>query len=322
MLGLVILLGVGLVIAWFAGVIWTIRLLTHPPRRTFAWAVSKGLPSDPSEADPSREFDAFTFRTPDGRGEFAAWSIAGEDPTGPIAIFTHGWGESRQAVIPRLDALAPVCSRIFAWDLPGHGESSGACHLGARESRPLHTLIGLALGAGDLPRDRSEPSVTSARNRAVVLVGFSLGAGVSLDVARNGDRRVVGVIAEAPYRLPVTPARNVLSMRRLPHRATLRPAVAWLGLRFVRDPRWPGFDRAEIAAGIRCPVLVLHGDADAVCPSRDGADIARAAPGGALASISQGAHTSLWTEDTTRRAAIEATTEFLRRVSRSTPVAR
>jgi fermentation-respiration switch protein FrsA (DUF1100 family) len=109
------------------------------------------------------------------------------------------------------------------------------------------------------------------------------------------------VIAEAPYRLPRTPARNVLRLSGLPHSWNVAPAFWMLGLRLGVGVRWRGFDRAEHAARLTSPLLVLHGDADAVCPLIDAEAIverARAAGVAAqLAVIAGGSHNGLWTDE-------------------------
>jgi pimeloyl-ACP methyl ester carboxylesterase len=60
--------------------------------------------------------------------------------------------------------------------------------------------------------------------------------------------------------------------------------------------RWRGFDRAVLAARVKCPLVVLHGDLDAVCPVADGEAIAQAAARGKLVVVRGGGHLDLWSE--------------------------
>lgn len=279
--GLLQLLALGLVIAILMAALYAGWMLTHPPRRTYASAVARARPGDPSELPAPRPFSTWQFEH-DGAA-FPIWDIPGDDPRGPVILMTHGWADSRLGALQRLGPVLPVASRILAWDLRGHGEATGLCRLGTREVEDLVALID-HIRAGD-------PA------RPVVLFGWSLGAGVSIAAAARPEisPHITGVIAEAPYRLPWTPARRVMHARGLPYRANLPIAFFVLGLLLGAGPRWRNFDRARHAARLRCPLLVLHGEHDAICPVEDGRAIAEARHG-TLAVIPHGGHNNLWTE--------------------------
>lgn len=330
MTGLLILLAIGAVIFWATMVAYVAWMLTHPPRRTYASAVARARPGEPSELEPPRAFASWTFRS---RGlEFPVWDIAGDDPGGPVVILTHGWADSRIGGLARVPAIAPHASRVILWDLPGHGEAPGVCRLGTREAGDLRVLL-------ETVGERRTDSPT-----ALVLYGWSLGAGVSIVVARD-DPRVAAVIAESPYRLPATPARNVLRARALPHRLNLPPAMWLLGTLFGVGPQYPRtarvskrrgamtpgstplahargssnghtpalqlFDRAAHAAALPCPLLVIHGTDDEVCPIEDGRAIAAAAPAGRIVEIAGGRHNDLWTEPANAERCADAVRRFL-----------
>lgn len=270
MVGLLLILAIGasIFLSLLVGqVVWT---LTHPPRRTFAWAVARGRPSDPSELDESPPFESWTFRG------CAIWDVQGERDAGPTIVVTHGWGDSRLGGLTRLHALLPHASRLVLWEMPGHGESAGSCALGVREISVLGALI------DHLGTD------------SIVLYGWSLGAGVSIAAAARDE--VIGVIAEAPYRKAVTPARNVLKFNHLPHHVNLPIALWVLGVRFGVGPGWRGFDRADWASKVSAPLLVVHGSDDEICPLRDGREIAEAAPAGEFTLIEGARHNDLWTD--------------------------
>lgn len=287
MLGLLTFLVLGLLIAWMGGVVAVHRTLTHPPRRTYASAVSRGRAGDPGELEPPRRFEAWEFSS---RGlSLPAWDLAGDDPAGPVAILSHGWGDSRIGALQRLPLLLPSVSRVIAWDMPGHGDAPGTSTLGACEVEDLRALI----------EHLHEP------HRGIVLFGWSLGAGVSIAAAAAlagaaNAPRVALVIAEAPYRLPATPARAMLRAMRWPAVGLVPPAL-WLAS--VRAPvlRSPGrFDRAAAAGGLLCPLLVLHGERDEICPVEDGRSIAVAAgavqPESRIEVFPGAFHNDLWQE--------------------------
>jgi len=323
MLGLALLLAVGLALFWGMLTWQAARLIGRPPRRTYAWTVSRGVPGDPSELIPARAFEPISLDIPGTRGApIPVWDIRGDEPRAPVVVFSHGWGESRIAVLQRIGALAPHCSRIVAWDMPGHGERpNGPSPLGTHEASELAAIVAYARGERldsegfDLqacleggPRAGSPP---------IVLHGFSLGAGVSLACAALAPAWIDGVIAEAPYRLPWTPARNVLRDMGLPWRTNLMPAMWMLGAARSVRPSWRGFDRAVIASRVHCPVLVIHGTADEVCPIEDGRKIANATAHGRIVEIPGARHLELWTVEPHRAACAAATGEFLRGILRS-----
>lgn len=269
MLGLLPLLALGLLIYTVVLTVATFRGLTRPARRGYAWAVSKGLPGEPSELSSPRRFDRFEFSR-DGVA-FVGWSIDGGSSAGPVVVLTHGWADSKVGGLTRAEAVAPCASRVIAWDLRGHGESGGTSTLGLEEKADLLALI-----------------ETLESDRPVVLFGWSLGAGVSIAAAVECDR-VEAVIAESPYRLATTPARNVLLARFMPWRINLPLAMRLIG----SASAWRRFDRCEIASRLRVPLLVLHGADDPVAPVDDGRSIAEAGRG-ELVTLPAG-HNDIWT---------------------------
>jgi pimeloyl-ACP methyl ester carboxylesterase len=291
----VLAIGLLLVLVWITAQTW--YGLTRPPRRTYASALARGTPGDPSELlQGAREYKSWAFQS-DGLW-LPVWEIPGDRPDGPVIILSHGWGSSRIGALSRVPALLPLASCIIAWDMRGQGDAPGTCSLGARETRDLRLLCAEAPGDGP-----------------VVLMGWSLGAGISI-AAACGVPRVAAVIAEAPYRHVVTPARNMLLTNGMPGGATLDIALAWVGLTSGVGPKWNqpvAFDRAWHAAQLSCPLLVLHGDADSISPTTDGREIAAAARDGTYINIPTGGHQSLWIQPDSAAICINAVRDFISR---------
>lgn len=314
---------------WIALVLWTICQLTHPPRRTFAVALSQGRAPDPSKLDPRpgsttpREFTSYTI-TADNH-ELPVWDMPGDNPAGPTLILTHGWGDSRIGALSRANALLPFVSRCVMWDMPGQGDAPGVCTLGLREVSALRALIQHVhtdppsrLNAPQ-PSQNAEAPTTSPHR--IVLFGWSMGAGVSLAAAaslvsqQTDTVQIAGVIAESPYRAPITPARAVFTLQGLPHKLTLHPALTLIGLwqgvgasfpigasQATRDPSLtkllPTFDRAVIAQTLKTqaiPLLIIHGTLDSTCPIQDAHAIAREAAT-TVQHIDGAGHFGLWTD--------------------------
>lgn len=127
-----------------------------------------------------------------------------------------------------------------------------------------------------------------------------MGAGVAIDAALRlaGDARLASVIAEAPYRHAITPARNMLRLRALPSGWNLRAALAMV--RRMSGGRGSGgsrpFDRAALAARIAVPLLVIHGELDEISPIHDGRAIAAATPRARLIELAGASHYGLWSD--------------------------
>ena len=285
MTGFIALLATGLAILWLLGVVSTAWRLTHPNRRTYAYMLRRGLPGDPSELPgDARKFISWTL-TSRGR-ELLVWEITGDNTEGPVAILTHGWGNSRYDALLRLEPFLDRCSRVIAWDQPGHGDAPGTCDLGVGEAQDLAALI-----------DRVDTD-------RIVLFGWSLGAGVSVAAGALKPGNVVAVLAQAPYRLAYTPAKGVLKESALPWRATLWPAMMLIGLirkrKLMWAGAWDGFDRVAYSAKLAAPLLVIHGEEDRVCPLADGREIAEAAPNGRLVVLPGAPHNGLWANAETK----------------------
>ncbi len=248
--------------------------------------------------DKPREYQTWTFRS---RGrDLPVWDVPGDDPDGPVVIFSHGWGDSRIGALTRAPAFLPLTSRLIMWDMPGHGEAPGRCTLGTHEAHDLLALV---------------ERVSDAR-RGVVLFGWSLGAVVSIRAAARAGAQVHAVIAEGPYRLAQTPARNVMRLRGLPWKWNVGAVFAIVGLDFGVGVRWRGFDVAEHAARLSCPLLVIHGAEDSVCPVEDGREIAAAAKQGAFVAVEGGQHFGLWTEAPGKDVCAAAVRDLLGRVGK------
>jgi pimeloyl-ACP methyl ester carboxylesterase len=299
LLGLIQILAIGFVVSTIALIVYTAYLLTHPPRRTYAWSVSRGQPGDPSELDEPLSYEARNLVT--SKGSIPIWDMQGRDPNGPVVLMIHGWGSSKQGALKRLQAIIDDASRVIAWDLPGHGDAAGHARMGADEHLIARTLL----------------EELRLENQPIVLFGWSMGAGISLALCETAQDQytIRGVICEALYAMPITPARAVLALRGMPHRLNLAPAIALLGIKLGIGTKWEGFDRVQIASRLRVPLLLIHGDRDPVSPIADSIAVSDAAHDAQLCTIEGAGHNNLWSDEVYASSGRGCVSAFMKRCS-------
>jgi pimeloyl-ACP methyl ester carboxylesterase len=118
--------------------------------------------------------------------EQRTWRETAGNDSGPMVVFTHGWGATAHMWRPQVEALGRA-ARVVTWDLRGHGRSPSP-------DDPAAYSLDIALA--DLDELVTEPAV---------LVGHSLGGVLSLTYAlRNPSRvRALGLLSTGPgYRNP------------------------------------------------------------------------------------------------------------------------
>jgi pimeloyl-ACP methyl ester carboxylesterase len=285
------LLALAIIIA--GGVAALIRGLMRPPRKTIGVAVGRGLPTDPSEMGLA--FDAAQLSLSDG-SETSAWIVGGERDDGPVVLIVHGFGDSRLGALTWLPLLLPHASQVVLYDLRGHGESEARnAHCGTTDVADVHAIL-----------DQLRPE------RPVVLFGYSMGAGIAIAAAASASETVpiVGVIGDGAYRRWDDPIRTYFRRRRWPVWPIVPLAGAVLRLTV---PGFGGFDRTAHARRLRCPLLLLHGSDDWLCPPDDAHAIATATASGELVLIEGGGHLDLPAVDPDRYA--DALTRFFGRTA-------
>ena len=259
----------------------TIYLMTHPRRLTYAVAIGRGWATSPAELGLEHEEEIFSFadgeRTP-------VWKIKGKKEDGPIVIITHGWGDGRYGVLPWVEQFADFAASVVTYDLRGQGESSAAAsRLGTTEVDDLLELV----------------AHVSEANRLIVLVGLSMGAGISIAAAARNPGDIAGIVGESAYRRGMQPVAGYFHINRWPLWPFYHLVGLWLVLRYSSDR---AFDRARHAAQLRCPLMLLHGAMDPISPMIAAQQIVEAVAEsrGRLVEFENGAHLDLMKIDPER----------------------
>ena len=199
--------------------------------------------------------EELTAETDDGVG--LAVVTYGDAAADTALVFAHGF--SMSSADRRLSAVAQAVARpgrrVYSFDFRGHGRSGGSSTLGDREVLDLDAVIRVARGRG---------------HARVVVVGASMGGFVALRHAGlvGGEDAVVTVSAPATWGVA----------RRLRARALVKAVNSGFGRRVLSArgtrvhhplPDEPPRSPSELAADIRMPVAVVHGDHDPYVPVGD-----------------------------------------------------
>jgi pimeloyl-ACP methyl ester carboxylesterase len=234
------------------------------------------------------------------------------DPSKPVVMLVHGYGDSFLSWEPWIDRLSPDF-RVITLDLPGHGLTRAPAGYAASPGG-YAALIDAFAAQLDLP--------------PFAIVGNSMGGGVAWNVAVHYPRRVSSLVLVAAAGWPdMTLKRPSLAFRLvqsplgvflLKHFETRPLTRAALRANFVRKTlvtrafvnRWVEVQRApghrDILLGMRpgqhgaasaamlatidAPTLILHGEQDTVIEVESSRKFAEAIPGARLITYPDGGH--------------------------------
>lgn len=243
-----------------------------------------------------------------GVGPCPAWLFpAGDGDTWVVQV--HGRGTTRAEclrAVPVFHGLG-ITSLVVSYRNDGEAPRSrtGTYGLGSTEWRDVDAAIGFARRHGA---------------RRVILMGWSMGGAISLQVALGSAHRdlIAGIVLESP----VVDWRIVLDYQA--REMHIPGTVAGLAMGALQAP-WAApltrtggaipFDRLDVvarAAELRHPILILHSDDDGFVPSDASHRLAEARPDIVeLDAFDVARHTKLWNYDQERWSA--AITSWLER---------
>ena len=154
-------------------------------------------------------------------------------------LFSHGNAEDLGDDLPMLNELRRAGFALFAYDYRGYGTSEGS-------SSERHVYGDTEAAYQHLVRDRGVPP------DRIIAYGRSVGAGAAVDLASR--RPLAGLIVESGF---VTAFRVMTRLPLLP---------------------FDKFRNIDKIGQVRCPVLVMHGEADEIVPLWHGQRLFQAAP--------------------------------------------
>jgi pimeloyl-ACP methyl ester carboxylesterase len=200
-------------------------------------------------------YEALTIETEGAT--LPAWFIPARDgQPGPGVVLVHGWESARDRTLPMAAFLHAAGFHCLTFDVRGHG---------ANAAEPL------PLSGGEFGRDASAAlDALMARPEVTVgaMSGHSMGA-IGAVLAAAADSRVAALVATStpadPYRL----TRQTFRLAHLPIPDPIAYPLAWLTTRVYLRPRRhrvPDISASAAIARFKGPVLLAHGELDAVVP--------------------------------------------------------
>lgn len=197
-------------------------------------------------------------------GEFPAWRIDGDART--WVIFVHGRGahpNEALRVLPTLTAagLTTLCI-TYRNDEGAPASADGQHWLGLTEWRELEGAVRYALQNGAT---------------RIVLYGYSMGGGICLNFLYESALadKVIGVALDSPlldFEGTLDYAAQALGYPRF----ITQYGKRFAGMRFGID--WERMNYLARAGELSAPILLLHGDADALVPAETSHRLQRARP--------------------------------------------
>lgn len=191
-------------------------------------------------------------------GRLAAWPSAQDfrgliaEPAGPVrgtAVVFHGNAGHAGHRSYYADALTALGLRVILAEYPGYG--------------PRHTPSDSALGEASLVADAAHTLALahSLHGTPVLVIGESLGAGVTAAAVARSREQVAGLLLITPW-------------DRLQHVAAFH--YPWLPVRWLLRDR---YDSAAHLAAFDGPVMVAVAERDTIVPARFGTALHAALPG-------------------------------------------
>lgn len=239
------------IVAAVAGIYLVMLLVLWMMQERITFPSPRAALPDPQEVVGTGERIELTMH--DGT-RLAGWFLAAEAGEGrrgaaaaktPGLLWFYGNGETIGAIWPIIREFRPRDAALLVLDYPGYGASDGK----TSEAGIYET--------GDLAFDALVRRADVDPQR-IFVYGRSLGSAVATHVAATHE--VAGMILESPF----TSARDMAAR----HYKIFPRALVRLRL-----------DNLGRIKQIRCPTLILHGNADALVPIEMGKELAAAAAG-------------------------------------------
>jgi fermentation-respiration switch protein FrsA (DUF1100 family) len=196
---------------------------------------------------------------PDGARVIAWYGKA--RPGEPTILYFHGNAGSLAARAPRIERFMGEGWGVYMMTYRGYGGGTGSPTEAAN-------VADARLAYGALVLEGVKPA-------SIILYGESLGSGIAVRLA--AERPVAGIVLDAPFTSAVDVAAK---------------AYPFLPVRLLLADR---YESTKYIGQVRAPLLILHGECDAVIPVSMGRELFRLAnEPKRLATFTNGGHSDLY----------------------------
>jgi pimeloyl-ACP methyl ester carboxylesterase len=203
-------------------------------------------------ADWGMPFSTESIETVGGKRLFA-WHVTG-DMQAPTLVLIHGWGANAQLMLPLAAPFYRAGMNVLLLDSRLHGQSDGDTFSSMpRFAEDLASALEwLKQQADDKPGK-------------FVLMGHSVGAAAAL-LAASRREDVAAVIGVAGFAHPQWMMQRYLKAMKMPG---LVAAGVIRYVQWVIGHRFDDIAPINTICRVRCPVLLVHGEADRTVPASD-----------------------------------------------------
>ena len=186
--------------------------------------------------------------------KIGAWlltkAVGQKDAPRPLIIYFHGNANNRASRAPWYEIFAAIQADVLAIDYPGYGDSEGTMTEGGMYQSCDATW---AYATEQLQYAPSE----------IILAGTSLGGAAAVYTAAqqsNSATQPAALVVTATFSSMVDVAASL---------------YAWLPVSSILVDRYPSADRIP---NVKCPIVILHGNADRLVYTKHGQALFDAAP--------------------------------------------
>lgn len=200
------------------------------------------LPRPENTTEPSAPFENVVLDVPEG--QIHCWWVPEKGAKETVILF-HGYGGSKAGWVDRAGAFRRMGYNTMLVDFTGSGQSTGnTTTIGFKEGAEVRVAMDW---------------VRAHHGQAVHLFGSSLGAAAILKAVNDGAQPT-SVILECPFASLLQTVQNRFAMMDIPDWPLAQMLTFWGGV----EHGFNAFDHnpAEYARAVRCPALLMWGEAD------------------------------------------------------------
>lgn len=203
------------------------------------------------------------LRVPTRRGRFLSAWLHARPERAPVLVAIHGWGGNADSLLPLAEPLDRAGYAVVLFDARCHGDSDEDDFASLpRFAEDLEAVLDAL---------RGEPLIDARR---IAVFGHSVGAGAAmLAASRRAD--IVAVVSLSAFAHPAEMMHRWLAGKGI--RSSWVLAVLLAYVQRVIGFRFDDIAPLRVITRSSCPIMLVHGEDDAMVPVEDARRLFRAA---------------------------------------------